>query len=263
MCSRPQKDVVAEAGNLARSGYKEIVLTGIRVGRYVDGGANLTDLLESLSEIDGIERLRLSSIEMTDIPSGLLELMAGNSRVCRHLHIPLQSGDDEVLARMNRPYTSAQFEGFVEKARTVVPEIGITTDIMVGFPGETREQFDRTFALTERLQFSLSHIFRFSPRRGTVAAEMRGHVSASEKESRSARLIALAAKHSHEFASRLIGSTVRVVVESKEIAVKVRSGLTDNYVRVTMEAGEDLIGEVVPVRVHSVSESAARGVVEI
>jgi threonylcarbamoyladenosine tRNA methylthiotransferase MtaB len=261
MWSRPLKEVVSEASVLADNGYKEIVLTGIRVGRYEDEGANLTDLLAALSGVEGIERLRLSSIEVTDVPSGLLELIARDPKICRHLHVPLQSGDDEILVRMNRPYKSAQFESFVEKARTLVPEIAISTDIIVGFPGETESHFASTYAISERLKFSRSHVFRYSPRRGTPSAEFDGQVPPSDKERRSGRLIALGNKHAQEFGMRLVGQVVNVLVEGKEIGYKTRSGLTDNYIRVRFESDEKSIGKIVQVQVDDVTRDAVHGVI--
>ena len=254
--SRPFAEVLAEASELARRGFKEIVLTGIRLGRYDEG---LAELVHALTTLPGIERIRLSSIELTDIPAGLLDLVAQNHKICRHLHVPLQSGDDAVLARMKRPYTSADYESFVRRARSSVSGIAITTDIMVGFPGETAEEFDNTYRLAERMRFARAHVFPYSPRPRTQAAELPDDVSPAEKERRKTRLMDLAAECSHEFACVLVGKTVQVLVEGKEIGGNLLSGLTDNYVRTIFEADRGHVGNIVDVDVESVSRANAFG----
>ena len=249
MSNRPQAEVIYEAKELADNGYKEIVLTGIRLGRYENG---LSDLLAELADIQGIERIRLSSIELTDIPDDLIALMSENKKICRHLHIPLQSGDNDVLARMNRPYTAEEFASFVEEARLQVPGIAITTDIMIGFPGETEEQFENTFKFADCVKFARTHVFRFSSRPGTAAALFKNTVMECEKARRSRLLMEQAAKHQHEFACGLIGKNMPVLVESK------CSGLTDNYVRVILD-GAAGAGEIVDVRIENVTRGTASG----
>ena len=284
MVSRPFVEVLSEAEELARRGYKEIVLTGIRLGLYDFG---LVELIRSIVELPGIERVRLSSIELTDIPTGLPELMADNRKLCRHLHVPLQSGDDEILARMKRPYTSSQFESFVRDARSLVPEIAITTDIMVGFPGETEEQFEHTYGFSRRVNFARTHVFPYSPRIGTAAWEMADDIPPAEKSRRKARMIELAAECSDEFAAQMIGTTVGILVEGgkpgrdggpevKRGAVESAQsvpvlsawnsprlfsacGLTDNYVRVAFRGGPAHVGEIVDVTVESVARGMAHG----
>jgi len=257
--SKPCSEVLEEARGLASRGFREIVLTGIRLGRYEDGRADLIRLLEALADVPGIERIRLSSIELTDIREELLDLMARDGRICRHLHVPLQSGDDGVLARMSRPYTAARFSSFVREARAEAPGIAITTDIMVGFPGETEAEFEVSYSFAEEMRFARMHVFRYSPRPRTIAAELPDDVPHAEKERRSARLIELAEKCSQEFASAFIGATVPVLAEGKEINGNLRSGLTDNYLRVAFEGGSDLVGKIVNVRIESVSKGAAFG----
>lgn len=259
MWSRPLEEVIHEASDLADKGYKEIVLTGIRLGRYADSGATLTDLLNRLASISGIARIRLSSIEHTDVPPGLLDLIATNEKICRHLHVPLQSGDDTVLRMMNRPYDSAEFLKFVEDARSIIPDIGITTDIMVGFPGETSEQFENTLRTTSLARFSRAHVFRYSPRPGTAAAALIDQVSSDEKELRRARLMELTSRQSCEFTQCLLGRTIPVLVERKEIRPNLKSGLTDNYVRVTFEADRSLAGKIVQVHIETASEGIVHG----
>lgn len=255
MSSRPMAEVLAEARSLAKQGFKEIVLTGIRLGTYEDG---LVQLIEGLTEIQGIERIRLSSIEITDIPEGLIELIAETRKVCRHLHVPLQSGDDGVLRRMRRPYTTLNFMAFIGEARTKAPGIGLTTDIMVGFPCETEEEFENTCRFAEKARFSRVHVFPYSARPGTKSAGQKDDITPSDKSRRKARIISLAAECSQEFASSLIGQTVQVLAEGKPVGANLSSGITDNYVRVAFEGGRP--GEMADVRVESADNGIAEGV---
>ena len=255
MSSRPMDEVLAEARDLAERGFKEVVLTGIRLGRYEDG---LTQLIEGLAGVKGIERIRLSSIELTDVPKGLVQLIAENRKVCRHLHVPLQSGDDGILRRMKRPYATAEFTAFVEGIRLLVPEIAITTDIMVGFPGETEGEFENAYRFAEKIRFSRTHVFPYSARPGTKAADLDDDVSPSTKDERKSRMVELAAECAQEFASRLIGRTVRVLAEGKQCGANFSSGFTDNYVRVAFEGGRP--GELVDVSIESADKGLAYGV---
>ncbi|MDI6828598.1 MAG: tRNA (N(6)-L-threonylcarbamoyladenosine(37)-C(2))-methylthiotransferase MtaB [Armatimonadota bacterium] len=258
MWCKPSSEVYDEFVQLANRGYKEVVLTGIRLGCYKDGETNLVGLLNALVKVPGIERIRLSSIEMTDIPAGLLEMMADSKKICRHLHVPLQSGNNAVLRRMNRPYTAEEFERFVEEARRRVPDIAITTDIMVGFPGETVEEFEETYRFAERIEFSRAHIFRFSPRQGTAAAMMANDVSPAEKKRRSELLMELATVHAEKFAKRFINKKMAVLVEGDK-GGSLRSGFTDNYIRVVFKNMGYEAGEIVQVRITDVKENRVFG----
>ncbi|MHB0912003.1 MAG: tRNA (N(6)-L-threonylcarbamoyladenosine(37)-C(2))-methylthiotransferase MtaB [Armatimonadota bacterium] len=248
MWSKPLQEAVEEAWELAAGGFTEVVLTGIRLGRYEP---DLSRLLAELSEVEGIRRIRMSSIELTDMPPDLLAVMAENPKICRHLHIPLQSGDDAVLARMKRPYRVAEFAAFVREARAALPGLAVTTDIIVGFPGETAEEFEKTLRFAEEISFSRAHVFRYSPRRGTEAAEMRDDVSPREKEERSARLSAVTARCAEEFARSLVGKSVEVLSEGD-------SGLTDTYVRV-MFGEERPAGSIVSVKIERAESGTAFG----
>jgi len=262
VCSRPSAEVRSELADLAARGFKEVVLAGIRLGRYLDeDGTGLTDIVRMAAEAPGIERVRLSSIELTDVPDGLIAFMAENRRVCRHLHIPLQSGDAGVLDRMNRPYTPEQFMAFVEGARGSIPGIAITTDIMVGFPGETDEEFESSRSFVEGIRFSRAHIFRYSARPGTAASKLTDDVSAAEKERRSKTLIRLAERYADEFACGTIGTVAPVLVEGKHLDGGILGGLTDNYVRVEFEAEDRLIGEIVDVRIDAVCQGRVTGTI--
>lgn len=261
MYCKPLPEVLSEAESLAARGYREIVLTGIRLGLYRDGPADLCGVLEGVARIPSIERIRLSSIELSDVPEGLIELMGRSQNVCRHLHIPLQSGSDAVLGRMNRPYSVSNFIGFVSEARRILPGLAVTTDIMVGFPGETSEEYQSSYYTAGQLEFSRMHVFRYSPRPGTQSAEMSDDVSDAEKQCRSGRLIALARECSQRFASRLVGNTVGVLVEGKTLGANIMSGLTDNYVRVVFQSAPAYAGRLVRVSVESAADGVAKGVI--
>lgn len=252
--SRGLPDVVDEIRALAQFGYKEVVLTGIRLGSYSGG---LTKLVRAVSEIDGIERIRLSSIEVWEITEELIEMVAENPKVCRHLHVPLQSGDGDILQRMRRPYTPDDYASTVRMARDAMPEIGLTTDVMVGFPGESNDCFERSYRFVEEIEFSRLHVFRYSPRKGTAAADMSDQVQEVEKTDRGEKMIALGEELAKEFASRLVGKTVPILVESKRS--ELLTGFTDNYVEVKFPGSENLRGKLVLVNVDAASASGAVG----
>lgn len=209
--SRPLDDAIAQARALVAGGARELVLTGIRLGAY-DSGA-LVELAASCLELPGLARLRLSSIEPTDIPHGLLELMASDGRVCPHLHIPLQSGSDTVLGRMSRRYDAARYQDLVEYARRMVPGLAVTTDIMVGFPGETEMEFEETVAFVRRMRFSRLHVFPYSRRPGTAAARLPGHIPARVRAGRARVMTEVGRELSLAFHQGLVGSAEEVLVE--------------------------------------------------
>ncbi|SHI33563.1 tRNA (N(6)-L-threonylcarbamoyladenosine(37)-C(2))-methylthiotransferase MtaB [Desulfofundulus thermosubterraneus] len=263
--SRDPENVLAEAGRLVAWGFKELVLTGIHTGAYGQdrpGGPDLAGLVERLAEIPGLVRLRLSSVEPMDITDKLVDIMATRPNVCRHLHIPLQSGDDTVLARMRRHYTTAWFRELVQRVRGLVPGIAITTDIIVGFPGETDGQFENTFNFVREMAFARLHVFKYSPRQGTAAASFPDQISAPVKEARSRRLIALGDELARSFAAKHIGQEVQVLVE-EELPEKEGffAGLTDNYLRVIFPARENPVGELVTVRVEGIKGGDLKGMI--
>ena len=245
MLSRPLDDVLAEIRALAEFGYKEIVLTGIRLGSY---GSGLPDLIRAASGIDGIERVRLSSIEPWEVDDALLDSMM-SPKVCRHLHIPLQSGDDGVLERMNRPYTAKRYREIISRVRASIPGIGITTDVIAGFPGETDEAFANTRALIEEIGFSRLHVFRYSARKRTPAASMPDQVPAEVRKLRAENLTQLGITAMRRFASSLAGETLEVLVETQAKTPNHLSGSTDNYVETIFPGDAALRGRIVRVRI--------------
>ncbi len=253
--SRPVQDAAAEARRLVDAGFREVVVTGIHLGFYgrdLSEGAGLPGLVRAVAETPGLRRLRLSSIEPLEVDDELLDAMR-HPAVCPHLHLPLQSGDSGVLRRMRRPYTPGEFLRVVDAVRAGLEKPAITTDVMVGFPGETDEAFGRTVELVQRVGFSRLHVFPFSPRPGTPAADMDGRVSSDVAKERSRRLRELGRELAAGWARSFIGRTVRVLFERRE---KGRlAGYTDRYVRFSVRGPEELLN-----RVAWVTCTAARGV---
>jgi len=267
--SRSLERIREEVLRLSARGFREIVLTGIDLGAYgrdFGGSPNLADVLKMAASAQGIARVRLSSVDPTDVTDRLLDIMGSEPAVCPHLHVPLQSGDDEVLGRMNRRYASAGFEAVVSRARARVPDLAVTSDVIVGFPGEDEAAFETTMALCRRVGFSRLHVFQYSRRRGTVAAGLTGQVPREEKQRRSERLIALGRELALEFHRGLQGQTVQVLVEKSSGALC--EGLTGNYVRVVASRGAEAEGlapqpgAMEAVRVTQAHEGFVQGVVE-
>ena len=240
--SLPAGDIVAEIRRREHDGYKEIVLTGTRIGSYHGGLENLIQRI--LSETD-VPRLRLSSLQAQEITTSLLALWR-DSRLCRHFHIPLQSGSDPVLERMGRRYTAADYESAVAQIREMIPGVAITTDIMVGFPGETDEGFEESYRFCQRMAFADIHVFQYSARPGTRAMHMSGNIDEAVKKERSEKMLRLAKESAHGFRSRLIKRTMDVLWE-QQVSKGIWSGLTDNYVRVLVQSDEQLANKCLPV----------------
>lgn len=252
--SRKPEAVLAEARRLLAAGFKEVVLTGIHIGLYgcdLQPPVTLAELVARVLELPGIERLRLSSLEPTEVTPELVALIARDSRFCPHLHIPLQSGDDGVLRRMGRRYTTAAYAETVHFLRAKVPEIAITTDVMVGFPGETDAAFARSVAFVRQIGFAGLHVFKFSPRPGTPAATFPDQVPEPVKEKRLRFFLEVDAALGHAFAVRFSGRMVNVLVEGKN-EVGFWEGLSEHYLPVAFTGGRDLRGLIVPVQVREV-----------
>ncbi|SFH12764.1 threonylcarbamoyladenosine tRNA methylthiotransferase MtaB [Desulfotomaculum arcticum] len=262
--SRKPESVLAAANNLVRRGFREIVLTGIHTGAYgrdKQDKHGLVRLLEKLASVPGIARIRLSSIEPNDITPELIELVAAGTPFCRHLHIPLQSGDDTVLAKMRRRYNTAFYRNLVEEARNKVAGLGVTTDVMVGFPGETEENFDNTYSFIKEMNFSGLHVFKYSPRRGTPAADFPAQVNPADKEKRSRALITLGENLACSFAAGHLGQTVEVLVEQAlpEERENLWEGHTDNYIRVVFPGARKLQGTIINVNAEKLSGTSIMG----
>lgn len=263
--SRVLKSALEEAKALVGRGFKEIVVTGIHTGAYgrdLQEKESLASLLDSMVRIPGLARLRISSIESMDFTPELIEVISSNEKICRHLHIPLQSGSNVVLEKMGRRYTAEDFRRLVGSIRQKMPGIAVTTDIIAGFPGETEEQFIDTYRLTEEMPFSRLHVFKYSPRRGTPAADFPNQVPSSVKEERSARLLALGRKKALDFASGHLGCCVDVLVEGPSGQYAgFYEGLTGNYLKTIFPSVSDLRGEFVTVLVKKLQGEDLKGII--
>jgi threonylcarbamoyladenosine tRNA methylthiotransferase MtaB len=238
--SRPQEEVVAEVKARVAEGYREVVLTGSRIGCY-GPGEGLRGLIMHILEESDVQRLRLSSLEPSDLTPDLLRLWE-DSRLCPHVHLPLQSGSDSVLERMGRAYSTAEYERAVSLARNAMPNLALTTDIMVGFPGECEERFNESYRFCERMGFAGLHIFPYSPRPGTRAARMANTVEDGEKKRRIHLMLDLAEGSSRRFRGRFLGQRMSVLWEGKKDGIWF--GLTDNYLRVFLPSQEQLANEL-------------------
>lgn len=255
--SRRPENVISEVKQLVADGFKEVVLTGIHTGAYgIDrpGEISLEALTKDLADIVGLARLRLSSIEAKEITPELLEIFANSKNVCKHLHIPLQSGSDEILKKMNRKYTLEEYRRLVARVREKIPGIAITTDIITGFPGETSEHFNETLDFVREMAFSRLHVFKYSPRKGTPAAKFSGQISPKEKEERSKALIELGAELAENYARGFLGQAMEVLVEEKDSAPGDNyEGYTGNYLRVEFPSSQDLQGSLVNILLKEAS----------
>jgi threonylcarbamoyladenosine tRNA methylthiotransferase MtaB len=255
--------VLRAAREIVAAGYREIVLTGIRTGAYgqdLDRDLSLAALLRALSEIPGLLRVRLSSIEPNDITLELVEVLAGLKNFCRHLHVPLQSGDDEILQKMGRRYTTCEYARLAEVLRDNLPGLGLTTDVIAGFPGESERNFENTVRYIERISFSGLHVFKFSPRRGTPAAGFADQIKPGIKEQRSRRLIESGKKLAARFAGSLVGQELDVLVEQRAGEEgSLYEGLTGNYVKVLFPGREELRGKVVRLKMLESEGTTLKG----
>jgi threonylcarbamoyladenosine tRNA methylthiotransferase MtaB len=244
--SRKFSDVIAEAEKLAAMGYKEIVLTGVNIGTYSSDGRGFLEVITNLERVHGIERIRISSIEPTTIGREIVEHMAHSYKLCRHLHIPLQSGDDSILEAMCRKHTAKEFADFVEWAAERIPDIGIGTDIMVGFPGEGEEEFKGTRRLLADLPLEYFHVFTYSDRDGTPASRMPGKVDHHVKKERSKIMIEMGERKRYAFYEGYFGKTVDVLFETE--AAGYWTGFTSNYMKLRVESEETLRNQIRAVR---------------
>ena len=261
--SRPLPAVLDHARALVAAGYKEIDLTGVHTGVYghdLDPSVNLLTLLEHLTRVEGLERIRLNSIEPTTVSDALLDFIAATPKICRHLHICLQSGDDEILRRMRRHYDVAFYRELIIKVMRRLPECGLGSDMLVGFPGETEAHFERTYQVVESLPFSYLHVFSYSARPGTPATKYPDQVHPQAKKARSQRLRTLGRAKKWAFAERFLGRSLDILVEGKrDKARHLLSGLTENYLRVYVAAPEALVNHLVPVQLLAVDGDEVLG----
>ncbi len=232
--SRKPESVIKEIQNIVKNGIKEVVITGIHVASYgkdFEDGTRLIDLLEQINKIEGLKRIRLGSLEPNLITEEFVERLGNVDKICDHFHLSLQSGCDETLKRMNRKYTIQEFEHGVNLLRAKFPSVALTTDIIVGFPGETEEEFSTTYDFLKRIKFAKMHIFKYSQRKGTVAAKMKDQIDPKIKDERSNKLIELSNKNEEEFLDRFIGKKLEVLFETT-VHDGYTEGHTTNYINV-------------------------------
>ena len=255
--------VIDEVKKLVQNGYKELVLTGIHTGHYGADfdGYDFSDLLTDLDKIDGLKRIRISSIEIVELNDKFLGVLSKSKKIVNHIHIPLQAGSDHILKLMNRRYDKEFFINRINEIRKVRKDIAITTDVIVGFPGETKQDFNETIEFVKELNFAGGHVFPFSSRNGTPAAKMEGQLVKEEKHQRSKELISVFDKLQDVYYEKHIGKSVLVIPEVYNDGVL--TGHTDNYLKVNFKGCKELIGKEVKVKLNSYENKILMGEIEI
>lgn len=254
--SRQFDDILHEARQLAAAGHKELILTGINVGMYRYEEKNIADVTETLSQIDGLLRIRISSIEPTTIPETLFDQMK-NGKLCRFMHIPLQSGSDEVLAVMNRRYTIGVYNAFIHDALRTVPNLCLGADVLVGFPGETDSLFEETYEYVNKAPFAYLHVFSYSDRERSRSRRFANKVPRQVINRRSKWLRTLSVHKRQKYFERFIGKTENVLFEQKK--GDFWNGLTDTYIRVKVQSEQDLQNRLLPVRLEKIDNITIQG----
>lgn len=259
--SRDIKDIADESKRLAANGFKEIVLTGIHVssfGKDLDEDISLIDAIEEVSKVDGIERIRLSSMEPRHITRDFLERMKATGKACDHFHLSLQSGSDDILKTMNRKYDTSIFKEKIELIRDVFPNAGLTTDIIVGFPGESEQNHKQTMDFVKDINFAKTHLFKYSPREGTRAAKMGGQINGNIKKDRLHDLEKIEEKNRIGFLEKQLGETLSVLIESKSDLEGYSGGYSTNYLKVNVK--EDVSANtIVDVRITGIKDDELIG----
>lgn len=260
--SRLQKDAVDEIRRLVSKGYREVVLTGIHLGNYgkdLHDGTSLASLVAELVKIPDLLRIRLGSIESVELSEELISIIQNEPKVCRHLHLPLQAGSDAVLKGMNRHYRLPQFKKLINELREKVPGIALTTDLIVGFPGETEENFQETLDTLREIRFSAIHVFPYSRRIGTPAASYPNQISNEVKKDRVHRVQEVEKEIALEYRKQFMGQVVHVLAE--EIKDGYYEGLTDEYVRVSIRDSHIERGHLYPVKIDTITDTGMTGTV--
>ena len=247
--SRDKDEILCEIKTLVSNGYKEVVITGIDSASYgiEFEDYKFNDLLEDITKIENLKRLRISSIEASQMDERFISILKSNEVITPHLHIPLQSGSDTVLKRMRRKYTCDQFYEKVKRIQDEIPLIALACDVIVGFPGETEEEFMETYNFIKKCNFAFLHVFPYSPREGTYAATMKDQVKDHIKKERVARLINLGKELELNYKQKFVGKEVKVLIENYDKKKEKYHGLTPNYLDVYLESDKDLVNEIVTV----------------
>lgn len=261
ICSKNPEKIIEEVKRLALHGYKEVILSGIHIASYgtdLKDGWNLVKILEAVNSIDGIERIRIGSIDPAFFSDDVIEKVSKIKKLCPHFHLSLQSGCDETLKRMNRHYTTQEYKDIVEKLRNSIHDVSVTTDIIVGFPGESEEEFNMTYDYLKNIKLTKMHIFKYSPREGTKAFDMKNKVGEDIKECRSHKLIELSAENEKNFIDGLIGKSFDVLYEY-ECSDGFYEGYTPNYIKVVSKIDKFAGGKILPTKITGTEKDFAYG----
>ena len=242
------EDIIEEAKNLIKNGHKEIVLTGIHTGHYYDKNYTFANLLEDLIKIDGLKRLRISSIEITEINNDVLKIIKESNILVNHMHIPLQSGSDKILKLMNRKYDTNYFINKINTLKNIKEDMNITTDIIVGFPNETEDDFEETIKTVKKCGFTKLHVFPYSDRTGTVASKMEGKVPGNIKKQRVKKLLEISKEKEIKYMNKHIGKTLTFIPEIYEDGFLI--GHTSNFLKVKAQGCENLLKKEVNVKIE-------------
>jgi len=256
--SRKLDDIIKEAKTLAELGHKELVITGVNIGTYQNENYNIVDVVNEVEKIDKIKRIRISSIEPTTIPEKLIYKIAESDKMCNHLHIPLQSGDDKILSNMRRKHNVQEFIDFVEFVNKTVPEVGIGTDVMVGFPGEERQEFINTKKLLADLPISYFHVFTYSDREGTSSVKMLNKVDFHDKKNRTRILIEQGKRKKYAFYEKFLGKKMEVLFEQRNKAGN-WTGYTSNYMSIEVSSAEELHNQIRKVKLVENNSEVIKG----
>jgi threonylcarbamoyladenosine tRNA methylthiotransferase MtaB len=269
--SRAMDAILDEVKRLCENGYREIILTGIQLGAYgrdMGSGTHprkkrpfLRDVIEACAAVQGVERIRLSSIELMDLDRSIREAFRSVPKLCPHVHLPLQSGDNEVLARMNRRYTREDYREAILELKENVPGFEFSADVMAGFPGETEKQFENTLELLETLRPLKTHVFPYSPRDGTPAASWKP-LSVKEVQGRGKRLMALSERLSREVRERYLGRSFEILAEHKNERTGISEGFTRNYLKVFFECSRNVQGCIIPLKLERLFRDGFHGILE-
>ena len=256
--SKPLNKIIEEVSGLVASGFREVVLTGICLGAWGKDifleDMGLTDVLKALEAVEGDFRIRLSSVEPKYVTDELIGFMSGSKKICRHLHIPLQSGDDEILRKMNRPYTSEEYRALIDRLRHAMEDIAITTDVMVGFPQESDANFRNTVNFLKKLVPARTHIFTYSRRDGTAAYDMPGGADKKTLKKRYYTLKAGALMSAYIYREKFLDRQLKVLVESKrDRQSTLLTGYSDNYIKVLFEGPDTVMGKVVALKIEELT----------
>ena len=265
VCSKDPNKVIEEVKELATNGFKEVILSGIHTASYgldLEGTVNLLTIIEDIEAIDGIERIRIGSLEPGFFSEENIEKIKGFKKLCPHFHLSLQSGCNTVLKRMNRRYSAEEYKMAVENIRKAIPYVSISTDVIVGFPGETEEEeFNETYKFLQDIKLTKTHVFKYSPRKGTKAADMPNQIDGRTKDERSKLLIELSNKNEHDFIEKFVGKEMDILVE-KELKDRpnIFEGYTKNYIKVEIDCmAADITGKIVDIKIEKAEGEYAIG----